>query len=239
MAYALVTGAGRGLGLAFTRQLLERGDTVLAAVRTPAKAEDLRMLQQEHQGRLHIIEMDVSNPESIDSSFKTVQAQTDHLDLLINNAGINSKSSGAGRFESHVVLGELDPDAILMMLRVNSISPLMVAQRYLPLLKSGSRVVSISSWLGSIAGKTGGGNYSYCGSKALLNMFMRTFAFDMRDAGVISVMFNPGWVQTDMGGTHAKLTPTESVRGMLKVLDGVTLEDSGRFFDWNGDEHPW
>jgi NAD(P)-dependent dehydrogenase (short-subunit alcohol dehydrogenase family) len=85
----------------------------------------------------------------------------------------------------------------------------------------------------------GGGDYSYCSSKAALNMITRTLALDLLDDGIISVVVNPGWVQTDMGGEAADLTCAESVEGLLKVIGGLTLKQSGKFLTWDGTEHPW
>ena len=99
------------------------------------------------------------------------------------------------------------------------------------------RVMNVSSWLGSISGKQNGGNYSYCASKAALNMLTRTFAYDVIRDGITAIMVNPGWVQTDMGGSRAKLTAEESVRGLLKVADGLTAGDTGKFYNWDGTEH--
>jgi NAD(P)-dependent dehydrogenase (short-subunit alcohol dehydrogenase family) len=163
------------------------------------------------------------------------------LDLLVNNAGVNSKSPGVGDFATHFRLEDLDAENVLKMFRINSLGPIMMVQQFLEFLKAGhpAKVVNISSWLGSLTGKTGGGNYSYCASKTALNMLTRAMAFDVLEHGIIAIMVNPGWVQTDMGGPHAQLTPTQSVQGILAVADKATPTDAGGFFDWNGETHPW
>ncbi|MEO1173680.1 MAG: SDR family NAD(P)-dependent oxidoreductase, partial [Myxococcota bacterium] len=98
---------------------------------------------------------------------------------------------------------------------------------------------NVSSWLGSIEEKTSGGNYAYCASKAALNMLTRVLAHDLAERGIITLAFNPGWVKTDMGGENAKLSPTQSVCGILATSDTVSLEDTGSFLQWDGSRHPW
>lgn len=239
MATAMVTGAGRGLGLMFVRQLLERGDRVLAAARRPERSDGLRALGEAHGGRLVPVVLDVSDVASIEAAATVVASATDALDLLVNNAGVNSRSVPAG--QGNVRLGELEPTGLLRMVQVNAVGPLLLSQALLPQLAASerARVLSISSWLGSISRKQSGGNYGYCASKTTLNMLMRAFAFDVADRGIISVVANPGWVQTDMGGPRASLTPEASVAGLLAMVDGLEPEQNGAFLQWDGSEHPW
>lgn len=240
MQRVLITGAGRGLGLALTREVLARGDQVFAGCRSPAREAGLAQLAAEHPGRLEMLPLDVADQASIDASWQAVRDRVDGLDLLINNAGVNSMSSGDDP-AVHLRLGRLDPDRMLGMFRVNAIAPLMMVQRYLDLLQAGQApcVINLSSWLGSIADKQSGGNYSYCASKAALNMLTRTLAFDLIRAGITVVAVNPGWMRTDMGGPRASLAPEESARGILALARSLTPAHTGRFFDWNGEEHPW
>lgn len=241
MKRILITGAGRGLGYEFTRQCLIRGDKVFAGVRRPEESPALQELAAKYSQLLRLVRLDVSDQASIEVSWETVREQTDGLDLLINNAGVNSMSKDSVEPASHLQLGRLDPERMLDMFHINAIAPLMMVQRYLDLLKAGQepRLVNISSWLGSLTIKTQGGNYSYCASKTALNMLTRCLAFDVLQMGIVAVMVNPGWVQTDMGGARAALTPEQSVHGLLRVIDGLTPSDAGRFIQWNGTEHPW
>ena len=235
MSVVLVTGAGRGLGLELARQLAARGDTVLATVRNPDRADALRALE----GDVRIITLDVSSTDSIAAAAAQVAEQTDHLDLLINNAGINSRGVPAG--QGNVRFGQLEPAGILRMVEVNAIGPLLITQALADLLAAGGggRVLSVSSWLGSIQRKQSGGNYGYCASKTTLNMLMRAAAFDLVGRGIVCVVANPGWVATDMGGSRARLTPEQSVAGLLRLTDNLTPDHAGRFFQWDGSEHPW
>jgi NAD(P)-dependent dehydrogenase (short-subunit alcohol dehydrogenase family) len=226
---AVVTGAGRGLGLEFARQLVARGFRVLGTVRGAAPA-------LEEVGATPL-PLDVSDTGSIASLGARVGEHTQRVDLLINNAGINSR--GVPVAQGNVRFGELEPEGILAMVRVNAIAPVLVAQALAPRLAPDAKVVSVSSWLGSIANKSSGGNYGYCASKTTLNMLARALAFDLAPRGITSVVVNPGWVSTDMGGAKAKLTPAQSVAGLLGVIDTLTVADAGKFLQWDGTEHPW
>jgi NAD(P)-dependent dehydrogenase (short-subunit alcohol dehydrogenase family) len=93
--------------------------------------------------------------------------------------------------------------------------------------------------MGSIEDNTNGGTYAYRMSKAALNMMSRSLAADLRGERIVSVVINPGWVQTDMGGPSAPTPVEDSVRGILREIDRATLEDSGAFLNWKGDRYPW
>ena len=116
-----------------------------------------------------------------------------------------------------------------------------VAQALLPALKRGDRklIVNITSTLGSIELNTRGGFWGYRASKAALNMLNRTLARELESQRFTCVVINPGWVRTDMGGPHARLSPAESIGGMRKVISRLTPEDSGGFFDYRGEPRPW
>lgn len=227
MRRVLVTGASRGIGLEFVRQFLERGDRVFAACRDPETADELHDMASE---QLKLITLDVSNQHSIDSSYAVVRAQTDALDLLINNAGIEIDGDE---------LASLTFENLLRIFRINAVAPMLIAQRYLDLLRRGRspKLVGITSEYGSLALKPDGGGYGYSASKAALNMFMRTLAFEQH--GITTVVVDPGWVQTDMGGAEASLTPEQSVAGMIAVIEAVGQEHNGGFYRWDGELMPW
>ena len=233
MQRILITGANRGLGLGFVRHCLSRGDMVLACARHPEQADALQSLQREHGDRLILIPLDVADEASIAEAHRIAGEQIDGLDLLVNNAGINEGSRDAGGYRQNMRLGSIAPEAMLHVLQVNTVAPLMVAQAFLDLLHKGShpRIVSISSGLGSIA-RAGGGYYSYATSKAGLNMVMRQLAMELRGDGIISVLFSPGWVRTDMGGGGAPVGVEESVSGMMRTIDGLTMAQTGQFLNW-------
>jgi NAD(P)-dependent dehydrogenase (short-subunit alcohol dehydrogenase family) len=234
----LVTGAGRGLGLEFTRRYLERGDRVFATCRAPSRARDLAALAAAHPDRLTVVALDVADPDSIAKAHGAVRRRTEALDLLINNAGVYSRRGSADPTER---LGTLRFDDALHVLRTNAVAPLMVTQRCLDLLEAGRapRVVAISSEYGSVSENTDGFPYYYAASKAALNMLMRSLAPEARRRGIVTAILDPGWVRTDMGGPQAPLTPVRSVAGMMAVIDGLSARDSGRFYTWEGTPAPW
>jgi NAD(P)-dependent dehydrogenase (short-subunit alcohol dehydrogenase family) len=236
----LVTGAGRGLGLEFTRQFLTRGDTVFATVRDPSRATALEALRGKG-GKLRVFPLDISEPASIEELHGRVAGQTTAIDLLVNNAGISSGSRDFAERRPATQLGFLEGRALMRLFAVNAVGTMLVSQRFLDLLERGEqpRIVSLTSKIGSIADKTSGGNYGYAASKAALNMLMHTLANDVAPAGISVVVVHPGWVKTDMGGPQAILTVEESVRGIIALADRMGPAESGRFYDVTGAELKW
>jgi NAD(P)-dependent dehydrogenase (short-subunit alcohol dehydrogenase family) len=232
MQRVLITGANRGIGLEFVRQYLERGDTVIAAVRDMQRASGLAAMQHRYSNALSLTTLDVVDQASIGAAFHVVQSQADRLDVLINNAGI---------FYSGDRPGTITRDRLRNAFEVNTIGPLMVVQTFLPLLRTagGAKVVNLSSNMGSIENSRGGGSYSYRASKAALNMVSRVLSGDLRAMNIAVIAMNPGWVQTDMGGDGAPLPVDASVRGMIAVIDGLAMSESGSFYQWDGKKLPW
>ncbi|MFK7972478.1 MAG: SDR family oxidoreductase [Bacteroidia bacterium] len=237
---ALVTGAARGLGFEFCRQLAKAGKSVILTARNEEAGLEAAQKLSKEGGDIHFRLLDVDDEASVHEVAHQLEQDFGALDLLINNAGVNSKSTGSEEdFLKNFKLSELDPEHVLKMVHTNAIGPIMMAKHMLPLLKKSRnpRVMNVSSWLGSISEKQNGGNYSYCASKAALNMMTRAFAFDVIREGITAIMVNPGWVQTDMGGSRAKLTAEESVSGLLSIAEKLTAGDTGKFYNWDGTEH--
>ncbi len=232
MIRVLITGASRGLGLEMTRQCLARGMRIFAACRDPQNAEDLIALEEGAPDQLTIVPLAVDDQASVEAARQLVGQRTPALDWLINNAGMYLRGERPGRFTR---------EAFRESYEINVIGPLMVVQAFLDLLRAGDspRLVNVSSRMGSIARKTSGGDYSYSSSKTALNMISRLLANDLRPSGIIVLPMHPGWVRTDMGGAGAPLSVEEAVGGMLQVIEGLTLADSGRFLQWDGQELPW
>lgn len=225
---AVITGANRGIGLELARQLLARGDQVHAAVREPERAGDLRALGEGERLRVH--RLDLLEPASVAELAAALGGAP--VDLLVNNAGVYGGS------RQH--LPDIDFEDAVRTFRVNALGPLRVTLALLPNLKAArGKVIHVTSGMGSIADNKSGAFYAYRMSKAALNMMSRSLAVDLRGAGVASAVINPGWVQTDMGGPSAPTPVDESVRGMLREIDGFALEDTGAFLDWKGRPYPW
>ena len=230
---SLVTGANRGLGLEFVRQLLARGDRVIATARHPGKATALNALAGDHPGRLHVLPLDVADPRAIAELVRELALLDDdgaRIDLLVNGAGVLHSGE---RFGS-VSAVNLDDS-----FRTNAMGPFLLTQALAPRLADGARVANITSQLGSIANTTRFGTPSYDISKAAQNMATALLAAALRERGILVVALHPGWVQTDMGGAGATVTPQDSVAGLLRVIDRLKAADSGRFLDWRGQSLPW
>jgi NAD(P)-dependent dehydrogenase (short-subunit alcohol dehydrogenase family) len=229
----LITGANRGIGMATVREYLKQnGVHIFATCRNPDSAQELQSLAQHHPNSLTIIPLEVTDQSSIEMAFKSIAAKVDGLDIVINNAGINPPGQSFSAITAQLML---------RVLEVNTVAPVMIAKAAFELLKNGSnpRLVHISSDMGSLSQRTYGGDYGYCSSKAALNMAMRGMAVDLRRFDITTVALDPGWVQTDMGGTGASLKPEESAQGIVKVISGLTANDSGRYLAYDGSEHPW
>ena len=223
----VVTGANRGIGLEFVKQLTERGEEVDAAARDPDDAAELRALVRPGV-RLSIHRLDVVDDPSVHSFADALPPGP--VDVLVNNAGVSGVKGGEA----------IDPEDILRVFDVNAAGTLRVVRALLPRLRAGKtrKIVNLTSQLGSIADATGG-RYAYRLSKAALNMATRLLAEDLRGEGFLTVALHPGWVQTRMGGSAAPVPPEQSIRGMLRIVDGLRPEQSGRVFDFQGRELPW
>lgn len=240
MRRTVVTGANRGLGLEFVRQLAARGDEVVATARDPQRATDLQDVAGGSGGRVTVVALDAADPASVAEAAGHITSRWGAVDLLVNNAGV-MRAAGRPDGASAGPLTQLEAEAILDVLRVNAVGPALVTQAVRPLLAAAGRsvVVNLSSRLGSIAEVRSAGDYAYSMSKAALNMLTRHLAVELRSQGATVIAVSPGWVHTDMGGSAAPLEPPESIKGILSVVDGLGAADSGRFFDHTGAELPW
>ena len=233
MRRVLVTGANRGLGLEFTRQLLARGDRVIAACREPAEADALSALADAHPERLHVLSADLALTDSVDALAHDAERLFDGLDLLINNAGVLITGE---------TFGNVSAESLQSSLATNAIGPFLLTQALAPLLAKGNRAVvaNISSELGSIANTTRVYTPSYAISKAAQNMASVLLAHGLADKNVRVVALHPGWVHTDMGGDRAPVSPSDSVRGLLNVIEHLAAnETTARFLDYQGKPLPW
>lgn len=228
----LITGANRGIGLEMTKQLLAGGEFVFASCRLPEHAEQLNGLMADYGERLKIVQLDVINDLSVAAAIEEISEHADYIDVLINNAGVNFRDS----FE------QFNADEFLLTLNANGVGAMRVVRQAIDLLKAASDpiVVNISSQLGSLtAQRPGFGSYAYNSSKAVMNMITRHLSFDLAEDGVIVISMHPGWVQTDMGGANAAVTPPDSAAGILNVVSNLTASDNGKFYIYNGEIHPW
>lgn len=228
----LITGANRGLGLELARQYVERGERVFAACRKPESAGDLKTLAGAYPDRVTVIGLDVTDSAAIDAAYAQVAGAVNALDMLINNAGI---------IREEPTFHQATPDNLRAVLETNVVGVLAVTQRFLPLLEAAEQpfIINISSNGGSISRRESLHNTSYATSKTALNMLNKMMANNLREAGIAAVTMHPGWVRTDMGGPEADLSIREAMVGMVATIDTFTMEHSGRFINWDGEEIPW
>jgi NAD(P)-dependent dehydrogenase (short-subunit alcohol dehydrogenase family) len=226
MPTLLITGANRGIGLELARRYAAAGWRVIATCRDPQAATALKAIPG-----VTVEALEVTDYEAVDALAKKYNGTA--IDLLLNNAGIYGHRDGA--------LSISDFDTYLNVLQVNSVAPMKLALAFLPHLKAtkgGARIATISSRMGSI-GSSSGGSYVYRASKAAINAAMHNLALDLKSAGVTVIVLHPGWVKTDMGGQGADIDVQTSAAGLQKTIDGASLQDTGKFLNYDGSEIPW
>lgn len=223
MARTMIVGANRGIGLELTKQYLAAGDEVIATARN-TDAESLAALDATR------VTLDISDPASISAAADAVG------DAAIDNLIICAGAVGGGRQS----LDDLDIEEWHRSLDTNTIGPALVAKAFKDnLIASGNgNLMILSSQLAASTWPMGG-MYIYSTTKAAVSKVGQILALDWAKEPIIVSVMHPGWVQTDMGGPNADITAEESAAGIRSVIAGLTKEDSGNFYKWNGDIHPW
>ena len=220
MAAILISGASRGIGLALTQTLVGRGDRVIALCRAPspelAQIEGIRI----------IADIDVTAEAAVAQLVAQLDKQP--LDVIIHCAGIMTSES----------LQDLDSARIRRQFEVNALAPLRITQALLPNLRSGSKVILITSRMGSIDDNASGGKYGYRMSKAALNIAGKSLAIDLKGVGIAVGILHPGMVATDMSGRQG-IDPAAAAGNLINRIDQLSLETSGQFLHANGDALPW
>jgi len=228
MTTVLVTGANRGLGYEFVKQYSENKFDVFACCRNVNEAKKLKELAEISEN-IKIYELDVGNVKTIQNLSK--QLQNEKIDVLINNAGIYRSST----------IGNINYEEWIESFKVNTIAPYQIVENFLEQIINSDlkKVVSITSKMGSIDDNTSGGSYIYRSSKTALNSMMRSLTHDLKNQGVATLTLHPGWVRTDMGGPGGWINSIESVQGMIKQIDKLTIDDSGKYLDYAGKTINW
>lgn len=219
MTTYLITGANRGIGYELCKLLRHRGDVVIAVCRKPSTALD-------ELGVEVISGVDVTDSDSIQALARQLQGRS--LDVLINNAGLLSDEP----------LTDLNLQRIHQQFQVNAVGPLLVSQLLLPNLSRGSKLVIITSRMGSIEDNGSGGMYGYRMSKAAANMVGKSLAADLRSHGIAVRMLHPGLVATEMTD-YAGIPPQQAAEGLVARIDEMSLANTGEFWHANGEQLPW
>ena len=220
MSVFLVTGANRGIGLEYCRQLKSRGETVVAVCREAS--DELRGLDV----RIEQVP-DLSQQQSISDLVARLNGL--EINAAILNAGIN-----------HVMdLNSLDPVSIRHQFDVNALAPLLLANALIPSMSSGGKFLFMSSRMGSIQDNSSGGEYGYRMSKAALNSAVKSLSIDLKDQGISVGVLHPGMVQTRMNLTSDGIPPEDAVANLLNRVDQLSLQTTGTFWHADGTVLPW
>lgn len=228
MSTVLITGTNRGIGLEFTKQYAEADWDVLACCRIPATAHALNALAANHSN-IKIYALDVADFKQVDALAQ--QLCNVAIDVLINNAGVYPSGS----------LSESEVEKWLDGFKVNSIAPLKMATAFTPHIAKSQlkKLVTLSSKMGSIDDNTSGGSYMYRSTKTAINMIMKSLSIDLKPVDIAVATLHPGWVKTDMGGPNALINTQISIAGLRKVIDQLTLANTGKFIAYDGKEIAW
>ncbi len=221
MSTYLITGANRGIGLEFARQLKNRGEDVIATCRTLSSELDSLSVQVE-------TDIDITSGDSV---LKLREKLNDtKIDVLIQNAGIAEFNS----------LSNLDPQSVMHQFEVNALSPLCFIHSILGNLSQSAKIALISSRMGSIEDNTSGGSYGYRMSKVALCMAGKSLSVDLKPRNISVAILHPGLVSTRMTGfTSNGIQPEESVNGLIQRIDELSLDNTGTFWHSNGEILSW
>ena len=226
----VIAGASRGLGLEFCRQFLAKGDKVYACCRAPEKASELLKLKQASKDRLETVPLDVNSDAMLSNLPHVID---EPIDILIYNAGIYGPRN--------LDYSQVGVDEWMDVLRTNTVASLMVVKALAEKVAQSTekKIILMSSKMGSVGDNHRGGSYIYRSSKAAMNAVGKSLAVDLASQGVKVAIVHPGWVQTDMGGPQAAIDAETSVSGLCQVIESLSAENSGKFFNFDGSIIPW
>ncbi len=217
---ALVSGGNRGIGLEVCRQLAERGLRVVMGSRDD---EQGRAAAAGLPDGVVVHQLDVSDPESVEGLARSVEAEFGRLDVLVNNAAISNDDGQSGV--------DADLDRVKEALEANLFGAWRLCELAIPMMRRNGygRIVNVSTGLASLE-DMGGGSPGYRVSKTALNVLTRILASELRGSGILVNAVNPGWVQTDMGGSSATRTVEEGAEALVWAATLPNNGPNGGFF---------
>lgn len=227
MKTVVITGAGRGIGLALTKQFIQNGYQVVGTYRNAKSAPDFLKLAESNKS-VFPVQADVTDEKTF-TALKDQLKKIAKIEILINNSGVIGEKKSP--------LSELNIDKAAETLQVNTLGPMRITKLALPYLSENAIVAQITSLMGSIADNSSGGYYDYRMSKAALNMFNMCLTKELPQ--ITCLALHPGWVQTDMGGAGATVTVADCAKGLFKVITSSSLQQSGQFLDFTGKQLQW
>jgi len=224
----LLIGAARGLGFALAEEYLKRGWHVVATERARTTSQ-LHNLLGVSDGRLEIEIVDIVYPDQVAALRARLAPRK--FDLLFVNAGVKNAD--------HETIADVSTDEFIRVMITNALSPMRVVETLQDLVLPGGTIGIMSSGQGSIANNENGHYEVYRGSKAALNMFMRSFAARHADDPRTLLLMAPGWVRTDMGGPQARLSIEESIPNLANTMDAQAGKAGLQYLDYLGRQVPW
>jgi NAD(P)-dependent dehydrogenase (short-subunit alcohol dehydrogenase family) len=226
----LLIGASRGLGLAMAAEFLNKGWNVVGTVRGGATRTLLHDLADAHKGRVEIETLDICEADQLAALRERLSGRM--FDMLFVNAGITNR-------EPTQTIGEVATDDFVHVMITNALSPMRVIERLEPCVSPTGLIGAMSSGQGSIANNETGLREVYRGTKAALNMFMRSFAARQRGTSRALVVMAPGWVRTELGGPDGLLSIEQSVPSLVDVLLAKRSRPGLEYLDYLGRTVPW
>ena len=239
----LISGANRGLGLEWVRQLDEASWRLLACCRNPAEAQELNAIAAASKGRVSVHPLDIDDHASIDALAAELGGEA--IDVLVNNAGV---------LPTRDVFGATDYAKWDAVLRTNLFGTMKMCEAFAPYVARGRRkiILNMTSTLGSVSStgseyiEWGDNKHVYRSSKVAINLITKELSGYLKGDGTTVVSINPGWSNTEMGRADLDpgqtedllIAPSESIQGMRKIMDSLTPADSGRLYWWHGEEFP-
>ena len=225
MSNILIIGANRGLGLEFAKQYSNKNHNIFATTRNNSASQELNEIKNSN-----IFELDLNSDESLNKFVNEISPQK--IDILIHNAGI---------FRDEQLEQDLDINAWMNEMRINAVMPIILARKLKANIQMAKdkKIVFISSQMGSIDDNYSGRFYFYRSSKSALNSAAKSLSIDWKEDGISILIIHPGWVKTDMGGDNANLEISDSISQMIKVIDDMTLSNSGSFVNYAGKKLEW
>lgn len=224
---ALIIGASRTLGLALAAEYVRRGWHVIATVRGSQRT-DLHDLAESSAGQLTVESLDMTKPEQLSALRERLAGRA--LDLLFVNAAVT---------RGDLPIGDVPTDMFVEVMVTNALSPMRVVESLRSLVAPAGTIGVMSSSQGSIALNTNGGQDLYRASKSALNQLMRSYAARYVDDTRTLLLIDPGWVRTELGGPHARLSIEQSIPGVAATIDGHAGEPGLHFLNYQGQVVPW
>lgn len=224
----LLIGASRGLGLAMTEEYLARGHKVIATGRDGSKGA-LYQLAEKYPGSLEVETVDITVPAQLEELHARLGER--QIDMLFVNAGVKN--------DDRETIADISTEEFIRVMVTNALSPMRAIERLQQRVAPDGTIGVMSSGQGSLTNNTHGQYEVYRGSKAALNMFMRSFAARHSDDPRTLMLMAPGWVQTDLGGAQARLTIEESIPNLVNVIEEYAGRSGLHYLDYLGRVVPW